>query len=607
MSENKSFNFKFRIINISVALYVLLFSVLLIFVFIGGKYSISNGGDMFDRAFGKTWLELIKNNFLYLNGRWGQAITNDFRFFEYRTATILFINLVLLFGSYYFIRFFTGRKNSIILSIATTITFSLVAYNYYYHAIYLPTANSYTVGFSLSLICFGLILRVLNKEEGKRKNLYLVLASIIILLTSALVELVSLPIMYVLGVSLLFYLVFEKKIKIRLLILFLVSVVGFLILFFSPGNTQRRLKAQNNHIVETLPNKAQDSLTKIDFFVKKNEAIIFNDFNKYNLTLFFLALFIFLQSSSSNNSLNAKKKGFIIIFTVVYALIPNIIGFLANYTGMAKIYNMHTKHFVFLVLIFAFLISNSFRSVKLLNDKRINTIVTLGCFILFLYYFTGDNNLGNFFKSVSNNQPQEVYVQEKSRRYYLIENISKKKKQVIPDFEDKYKDAFNYNSFLNRRMPLSYETTFNNKKPVFSALLGISANTYYALSNIEAYNIPPSGEIEDISFYFIKEFNTLVLSNKGEEEDFDYVIKAHYKTPFQSLTKTIYGSYNEQKLDNKHYYENKNLIGINLPFKTYKLELTIGHGVTRVIDNSIELNDSKIKEFEGNTRFSIMN
>ncbi|QRM88722.1 hypothetical protein FG167_05570 [Lacinutrix sp. WUR7] len=599
----KLYIIKFFKENVNLIFYVLLFLLFVFYLFVGAKYTFASHADMFNNGLGRTWLKSLEINFIHLNGRWGQGISNDYRFYEFKQITIVFINVLLAFATYFFLKIFFNNKNAIILSIVITITIAQLVYKFYYHALYLPTANSYTVGFSLSLICYYLLFKMLSKEI-ENKNIYFLLALFIIIITSGLVELVSLPMFFILGALLLYLLIFEKKLNLRVLILFLTSLIGFLIVLLSPGSINRR-----NEVSE----REGFSILNLDYnkFFDKTLNFISGDINIYSITALVLVVIIFISTSKKKYELTIHKKIYIVLVTLVYIITPMIIGFLASNgtEGMAKAYNMLTRHFVIgSVVIVLVLVSNI--KLKIKNLFIITTLVYSIALIIYAYSFYSKSNIGDFISSINNNNLQELYTQEKARRYYLIAKKEENKTVNLPVYSPKYKTLPTYRAYNNVRMCPSFKKAFNNNNPVISHTTLLSPNSNYGVYLVENDMVKPSLKNENLIIYFIKEFNVLIIKNLDDNFQFDFRIEAYYNTLLKEQNKkTIYGSYLEKQLDDYDFYKDKNLIGIDLPHQTSRINLFINDSNRKplVIDVESDMTLPKIEKFRKENVFSIMN
>jgi len=589
--------------NVNLIFYVLLFLLFVFYLFVGAKYTFASHPDMFNNGLGRTWLKSLDINFFHLNGRWGQGISNDYRFYEFKQITIVFINVLLAFGTYLFLKIFYNNKNAIIFSIVIAITIAQLVYKFYYHALYLPTANSYTVGFSLSMICYYFLFKMLNKEV-ENKNKYFLLSLFIIIITSGLVELVSLPMFFILGALLLYLLIFEKKLNFRVLILFLTSLIGFLIVFLSPGSINRR-----NEVSE----REGFSVLNLDFnkFFDKTLSFISGDINIYSITALVLVGIIFISASKNKFELTIPKKIYIVLITLVYITTPMIIGFLASNgtEGMAKAYNMQTRHFVIgsVVIVLVLLSTIKLKTKHLFLIKTFAYSVAL---IIYTYSFYSKSNIGDFIFSIENNSLQELYTQEKARRYYLIDKKEENKTVNLPVYSPKYNTLPTYRSYNKVRMCPSFEKAFNNNNPVISHTTILSPNSNYGIYLVENNRVKPSLKNENLSLYFIKEFNVLIIKNLDKNFQFDFRAEAYYNTLFNEKNKkTIYGSYLETQLDDYGFYKDKNLVGIDLPHNTSIINLFInGNNETPlVIDVESDMTLPKIEEFRKENVFSIMN
>ena len=93
---------------------VLLFGLLgfshLALVTVISQYLFASTGDMHNYAFDQVWSKGLIGNFTHNTGRWGQGISNDYRFYEYKEFFITAINLLFLFSSFFLGEFFQKAK-----------------------------------------------------------------------------------------------------------------------------------------------------------------------------------------------------------------------------------------------------------------------------------------------------------------------------------------------------------------------------------------------------------------------------------------------------------------------------------------------------------------
>ncbi len=597
MKKNESY-----LTVVSSVLFSLLALILLFYLATASFYAFSSNGDMFDNAFGTTWLKSLKVNFLRTTGRWGQGISNDYRFYEYRFGTVVFLNLLLQLSIVLFLKLITNLKNAIIISTALVFTISLLMHRYYYHAIYLPTANSYTIGFALSLICYYFTFKMIGKDTSKNKNTFFVLSVLIVIITSGLVELVSLSMMYVFGVIFLYQLLFNKRIDFKSLTLLVVSFIGFLVVYFSPGSSRRRSRVVDKSEFVSF----SDSFFA---FLDRAEIVFDKHINLYSITLFVFSFFIFHLISNKKRSLNLKKTSFFLVAIIVWVATPLIIGFLASNgkEGMAKIYNMTTLHFCFGLITLAYILSVSLKKPSKTNIV-LKSLIYLVPLIIYSTSLFKNNILGNFISSINNGELQELYIEEKSRRYYLVSNLNQGINLQIPNYSEKHKQLITYNNFENRRMPISYENVFNNKNQILSFKTSLSPNIYYLSSLLEKHDIDFSYKNDNIGVYFFKEFNSVIIVNFNKNNDFDFTIKAYSKNLNVKRESVIYSGYFEQKLDDMKFYEEKNFVGVDIPNNTFKIELqTSLKDEQIIISDSVKFINKEVEAFEEDRDFSIMN
>ena len=589
---------------ISVVFFSLLGLSHLVLVIEISQYLFASTGDMHNYAFDQVWTKGLVSNYTHNTGRWGQGISNDYRFYEYKEFFIPALNLLFLFSSFFLFKRIFPKSKALILSILFYFTISVCSYSYYYHFYYLPVANSYTIAFSLSLLLYSyLFIFFHNTAAVSWKKILVVICSLLIIAISGLVEVVSIPVPFVL-VALLFYqLIFSRKLSLRVLLLFGISVAGFLFLFFSPGNTRRR------NLVES---SEEFTIFDIDYglLFKQSWNLIEKQFG---VLIFFLIIAIYLtvRYSVKNIRFSVFQKIYISIAVLIFIFLPMLVGFLASNgtVGMAKVYNFFTLHLILGGIFLIFVFFNQIDISRIRYATALDVFVFAFAFVFFGSLFFKKNNIGNSLSGLIENKIQGVYVEEQSRRHLLISNNDLNKEQKIPNFSETNQSlVFNLRPFNNQYMPKSYRRIFNQGHKVFSKESTTSPNGLYGafLTTNENASVSyewPEGE----RAYFISQYNILVL--EGFDRNCEIKIRVEYKTPLKTKTK-YYVSKVEDLLVNGSEFGlpiKERLAVIDIPFNTTIVRVFACSKDYVDITDTSKINEIKVDAFEKQTTFSIMN
>jgi len=589
---------------ISVVFFSLLGLSHLALVVVISQYLFASTGDMHNYAFDQVWTKGLVSNYTHNTGRWGQGISNDYRFYEYKVFFIPALNLLFLFSSFFLFKRIFPKSKALILSILFHFTISVCSYSYYYHFYYLPVANSYTIAFSLSLLLYSCLFLLLhNTVTASWKKILVVICGLLIILISGLAEVVSIPVPFVLGALLFYQLIFTRKLSLRVLLLFGISVAGFLFLLFSPGNTRRR------NLVESTE---EFTIFDIDYLLILKQS--WNLLEKqFGVLIFFLIIAIYLtvRYSVKNIRFSVFQKMYISIAILIFIFLPMLIGFLASNgtVGMAKVYNFFTLHLILGGVFLIFVFFNRIDISRIRYVKVLDVFVFSFAFVLFGSLFFKKNHIGNSLSGLIENKIQGLYVEEQSRRHLLISNSDLNKEQIIPNFSEENRNlVFNLRPFKDQYMPKSYGRIFNQGQKVFSKESTTSPNGLYGafLTTNEKASVSyewPDGE----RAYFISQYNILVLD--GFDRNCEIKIRAKYNTSLKTKTKYCGSKIEDLMVDGSDFGLpiKEGLAAIDIPPNTIIVRVFVcGKDYVDITDTS-KINENEVDAFENQTTFSLMN
>ena len=568
------------------------------------NYLFASTGDMHNYAFDQTWSRGLVSNFTSNTGRWGQGISNDYRFYEYKQYVIPLINVLFLFALYSIFKRLLPKTKAFILTVLFYFTVSVCSFSYYYLFYYLPVANSYSIAFSLSLLLYSCLFLLLNDSTSvSRKNLLMVLCIVAIIAISGLVEVVSIPVPYVLGALLVYLLLFQKKLSLRILLLFIISAIGFLVLYFSPGNTRRR------GLVDT---EESFTLFNIDYGLLFEQAgNVLERQTGIMICFLIVAIYFVIRFSKKKIRFSPLQKLYISLAVLGFVFLPMLIGFLASNgtIGMAKVYNFFTLHLLMggIALFHVYLQPINASRKKYL--PYIDVFVFSFAVVFFGSLFFKKNHLGNTLSGYMDNRIQGLYVEEQSRRHLLISNKDSKKEQNIPNFaETNRQQVFNIRPFKDQYMPKSYGRIFNQGQKVFSKESTVTPNALYGAFLVSKENAKANHEwAQGERAYFIGGHNVLVL--QGFESNCEIKIRTDYKTPLKSKTTHIVFKAEDFMVDGSEFDLpiQEGLVALDIPYNTKTVRVfACGRDFVDITVKS-EINETQVRAFEDQTRFSIMN
>jgi len=171
-------------------------------------------------------------------------------FFIYKLTPVLII-LFSLVSIYYFIRALTKRIFSPLISLSAALLLLLLylfqmpvlAQGIYWYS----GSATYQTGIICSLLYFGLMADYFFEKYFFHKNVHLLLACLILLISTGFNEVMSLLLMFFHFSVLLLLLANKKKIPKGLLATTIVCLAGLLIMLLAPGNSVRRSFYPEHH------------------------------------------------------------------------------------------------------------------------------------------------------------------------------------------------------------------------------------------------------------------------------------------------------------------------------------------------------------------------
>ena len=211
-------------------------------VFLGysGHYLVDLFGDSLIYTFGKTGFEYAYDNFFKVNGRWVQGLTNDFRLYKIKGVSTFLGFGFFIYTAFLFFRTVVKKNTEALVTTASFYMAAVFALKGYYDFTFnLSVVLSYTLGLGLLF----LLVSQLDKYYNYNRRRHLISIIVIIVLTAGLLEVHGISVLFLLGAIMLCNLVKYRRIQRIDILLFSISLVSNLLVFFSPGNSIRRQRS----------------------------------------------------------------------------------------------------------------------------------------------------------------------------------------------------------------------------------------------------------------------------------------------------------------------------------------------------------------------------
>lgn len=475
----------FKLISYAnIALVATCFLSILFFIVVSSNYVLTMSSDDWVNAFrGKSAIDYMLHNYYNWNGRWGQGLSNDFRFYEYRTLTTLIFNSFFLFSVFFLFRKVYSINNTIFLAFLFYLTYLYSIQDFYQAIFYFPSALSYTFGSAIFMIIIGLTFKI----HQDRNYITIIILTIIV---CGLIESFSLVSAFFFFILFLYHFVKDKKISWKLLSLLLISIVSFLIIYFSPGNLIRREKYDKG-----------TSDFNFELVLK-----ILNEFFSSNINFVLLILVLALLITPFKSDLSKLffdkfkyQKVFLILGFSFIFLIPLALGtFTITYKSVYRLANTSTIFFllsVSLLVIFYFVRYTT----ELLPKKRVE-LIKMGLIIVsILFIIKTDNNVSKLINQIINEDLVNWYDEESSRREYLTTTFTGNKRE-IPPYSKNYNNkihTFN-NNISNSKV---YWTFFNQKNKISINKKLPDIRILNLIEKVKSFNIEALIIDEDFTLY----------------------------------------------------------------------------------------------------------
>lgn len=522
-----------KLLNINVGLSIVSIIVLLVFIYISGNYTLTLTSDDWVYAFlERSGWEHLHHNFFKWNGRWGQGLTNDYRFYKNRSLFTLIFNLFFVGSIYLFFTRFFDRKKAIIVCFFfyTTILYSSI--DFFQLTLYFPSLLSYTFGSSLFLIIIYLLL--------SDKKYSFTLATIILIFQNGLVESFAFVNSCLFLFVLVVFLIKNKRFNKKLIILTFVSVLSFLIIYFSPGNKIRRER----------PDAASLSLNLDRFLNDLQEFMI----NHLNIGILITILIIILLLNHERIGLKRIKNQFfigIIVFILLsFFLIPLFLNQFSPFLkSLGRLANTSTVLF-FMGSFFSILLIIPKKAILKGNQVQLVILILFFMFWIPIFIFK-ENNIQTLFNQVVSGKLKDWNEEECSRREYLINTYNAKPKELPLYSTDYFNEVFNYTPIdeLLKNNNKTFVNFFNNKYSVKANKDMPDIRVINLVEKIKEGKVKPF--LKEKDYHYFKSNRTLILQRQSDSIDkIDLV--------FLNEKNLIFKSYNSFSSNQKSPYFKKN-------------------------------------------------
>ncbi len=533
--------------------YLFVLLVILGAIAYSGCYSLDLIGDSLMYGHGKSGIDYAIDNFLNINGRWAQGLTNDYRLYTFRGLSTVLSFSFFLASAFIFIKFLVKKNISaliVTLSFYFAVVFSLKGF--YDFTFNLSVVLSYTTGLGLVLLLIPSIYKY-NLTNSKK---YLWLILFILVFTSGLLEIYGITTLLMLGLLLVLEVIQKKKIKLTTGLFFLISLAFNLLTFFSPGNMARRADSDT-----TL---AFDFSVITDLYVRNLSNLI----NLNTLTFFLITVLVGITSKSVYDK-NLSKPISVFLFLTFFLLLTILPIALITIASpdramqLVRVENISVIFMLIFIFLLAFLIGNK---IGLSIPKNIVYLLFFLPLLTFCTtYFSEENDNGSkkIYTQLITGDLKKYHDHEMAIRDFLSSTPKGKVKSIPILLKEDYAYTViglpNGFTFKNRKTAhRSYEEVFNNgeiinlKRDYPNPLL---FSSIYFFEKGEREQVEKVFSNDFFQVYLNKKYNTFILKKVKPSDNtiFSFKFRNHNIEVNWDKEVTKYPEY---------YKEHPNIIGM---------------------------------------------
>lgn len=258
-------------------------------------------------------------------------------------------------------------------------------------------AWNYTPFFFLDLVIISSIIEIFKSNENKKRNINIVLASILSFLVSGGNHITSVLNIMILFIACVYAIAFKKNKKV--FIPFAVSLVGFAIMYFAPGTAIRQEVCNKSTIIQAVINSTLQVYRCICKWI--------------DIKWILLSIVVLICLSSTISHFN-NKMIFHPIFVVALSILILIGMYFPPYYAMSehgdlRIYNIIWLAFMFLsyfdvIYIFLYLKATKTLVININSESVVSCLIVL---VTILYVCFIDNNFDLIRQEFEDNLPQK--------------------------------------------------------------------------------------------------------------------------------------------------------------------------------------------------------